>query len=125
MSWLTRVIPIGDDVSALAVGAIVLQQANNLVWFPEGKRSLDGQLHKFKLGIGILLSHCHVPVVPVFVEGAYDAFPTGARLPHFRSKVVVRIGPPLGPAADTTDVDDIAGIVDILRLRMLELQAKT
>ena len=63
MSWITRVIPISEDRTSLAAAVTILEQGHNLVWFPEGARSLDGQLHDFKPGIAILLSRCDVPVV--------------------------------------------------------------
>ncbi len=110
LSWLTRVIPIGDDSSALAAGAAVLSQNQNLVWFPEGRRSLDGRLQEFRPGIVFLLAMCNVPVVPVYVEGAYEAFPTGARFPRLRARIIVRIGAPRTPAqlrVDTTSPENV------------------
>ena len=127
MSWLTRVIPIDSDASALAVGVTILRRQNNLVWFPEGRRSLDGTLKKFKPGIGVLLSGCDVPVVPVSINGAYHAFAPGSRIPRFRTSIVVRIGKPArkqqlltdSPAANAEDTDIL---IEAIRSRILELQ---
>jgi long-chain acyl-CoA synthetase len=94
LSRLTRVIPIGDDAGALGAGLTVLNQQQNLVWFPEGKRSLNGHLQNFRPGIAFLLTGSAVPMVPVYIDGAYDAVPAGATIPRFRRKVVVRFGQP-------------------------------
>jgi len=125
LSRLTNVIPIGDDASALSAGVTVLEQGRNLVWFPEGKRSLDGRLQEFKPGIVSLLDRCDVPVVPVFIDGAYAACPSSARVPRFRAKVVVRIGAPrtrkqLG--VDTSTVEHVSRSAESVRRCVAELQ---
>jgi long-chain acyl-CoA synthetase len=95
LSRLTRVIPIAEDKSSLSAGTILLERGHGLVWFPEGKRSLDGRLQPFKPGIALLLARCDVPVFPVRIEGAHDAFPgRGGRL-RLRSRISVHIGQPV------------------------------
>src|SRR5439155_2520192 len=98
-SRLARVVPIDQSraaVSSLAFGAAVLRDGQNLVWYPEGQRSLSGKLQTFKPGIGILLHRFHVPVIPVFLQGTYAAMPPGTFLPRLR-QITVRFGPPLDP----------------------------
>ncbi len=96
---LTQVVPIAPEratASSLAFGAVALKRGRNLVWFPEGQRSPDGTLQPFKAGIGALLDRHRVPVVPVAIEGTYEAWPTRRSLPRLRP-LKVRIGPPLDP----------------------------
>ena len=95
LSWLTRVIPISEDRTSLASAVTILKLGNNLVWFPEGKRSLSGQLQECRPGIAMLLTQCDVPVVPVLIQGAHLAFPTRKSWPRLRTRIVVRIGLPL------------------------------
>jgi 1-acyl-sn-glycerol-3-phosphate acyltransferase len=64
------------------------------ILFPEGTRSRDGSLQRFKAGLGMIVAGTPVPVVPCRLVGAYEACPPGARLPRPR-KVRLRIGPPL------------------------------
>ena len=81
VSRLARVVPINParaGTSSLAFGAAVLGRGKNLVWFPEGERSWTGELGPFKRGLGVLLEHYRVPVVPVFVEGSYGRCRAGA-----------------------------------------------
>ena len=46
--------------------------------FPEGTRTVDGALGEFKPGFVALVRRAGVPVYPVGVAGAFDAFPRGA-----------------------------------------------
>jgi len=80
VSRLAQAVPIDParaSYSSLAFGAAVLQREKNLVWFPEGQRSSNGELQKFKRGIGMLLDHYRVPVVPVFIRGTREVMPQG------------------------------------------------
>jgi long-chain acyl-CoA synthetase len=40
----------------------------NILMFPEGQRTLDGELQPFQEGVGILAGEMRVPVVPVYIE---------------------------------------------------------
>lgn len=62
------------------------------ILFPEGTRSRDGQMAKFKPGIGMLIAGSEVPVVPCHLEGAHAAFSAGRRLPR-PVPLRLRIGP--------------------------------
>src|SRR5205807_4449529 len=88
--------PSRAAISSLAFGAAVLKDGQNVIWYPEGQRSLTGELQPFKPGIGVLLHEYRVPVVPVFLQGTYQALPPGRILPHLE-QITVRFGPPLDP----------------------------
>ncbi len=114
--WFSRtcqVVPIDPDravVSSLALGGAVLKRGDNLIWFPEGERSSDGKLQDFRAGVGLLLSHIPAPVVPVVIEGAYDAWPRQRTFPRLRP-IRVTFHPPVDPAAyrDEGERRDAAG----------------
>ena len=103
-----RGMPIDRDVTALAAGAAVLRRSCNLVWFPEGSRSRDGSLQEFKFGVGALARHFKVPVVPVAIEGSYEALPPQVRIPRFYSRITVRFAAPLLPDQMEIETDDAA-----------------
>jgi len=97
LSRLAKVAPIDPQrgiISSLAFAAAVLEKGYNLVWFPEGERSPDGQLKDFKPGIGLLLTRYPVAVVPAWIDGAFEALPTGKRIPR-RRKLTVTFGEPI------------------------------
>ena len=52
-----------------------------LLVFPEGTRSLSGQLQPFKTGIGLLALELNLPIVPVHISGTYQVLPKGKRRP--------------------------------------------
>jgi 1-acyl-sn-glycerol-3-phosphate acyltransferase len=67
----------------------------NIILFPEGTRSVTGQMGPFKSGIGLLATQLQIPVIPAAIVGAYEILPKGRRLPRRRGRVRVAFGPPL------------------------------
>lgn len=99
-SRLAGVIPIDPKkgvFSSLAFGAAVLKNKKNLVWFPEGERSVNGKLQPFKPGIGLLLEHFPVPAIPLIIQGSYEALPVGRWLPRLRAPITLCFSAPLDP----------------------------
>ena len=97
VSRLARVLPMDSErraLSSLAFGLAALRAGNALVWFPEGARSKTGALEPFLPGIGLLLEHTDVPVLPVYIEGAHQAWPMHRRWPRPRP-ITVHIGAPI------------------------------
>ncbi|RJQ50109.1 MAG: AMP-dependent synthetase [Desulfobacteraceae bacterium] len=98
-SRLAQAVPIDPEkgaVSSLAFGAAVLKRGKNLVWFPEGQRSPSGELQPFKTGIGVLLSHFPVAVVPVLIRGTDKAMPPGSFIRRLHPVTLV-FGSPRDP----------------------------
>jgi len=67
-----------DHKKAIAVMDQVAEQLSrdrehSLVIFPEGTRSLDGQVKAFKKGAFILSLNAGIPVVPILIKGAFEA----------------------------------------------------
>jgi long-chain acyl-CoA synthetase len=99
ISRLGKAIPIDPQralSTSLAMAAMVLKQKNNLIWFPEGERSRTGVLQEFRPGIGILLAHYRVAVVPVYIRGAYEALPRHRVWPRFK-QITVEFDSPVTP----------------------------
>lgn len=71
----------------------------NVVVFPEGTRSPDGWMERFRMGAAYLAVEYQVPVVPVGIRGSFAAMPRGRGWPvPGRPRVGVRYGEPLRPA---------------------------
>jgi long-chain acyl-CoA synthetase len=97
VSRATGVVPIDPQrgpLSSLAFGAAIVQRGCVLVWFPEGERSPSGTLQSFRPGIGLVLSTQPVPVVPVYIAGAFDALPRGQWWPRVYP-ITVTFGEPV------------------------------
>lgn len=50
--------------------------------FPEGERTLTGEMMSFKPGVALVMKKAPTPIVPVGVAGAYEAYPRGQKLPR-------------------------------------------
>lgn len=74
--------------------ARLVEEPCGYILFPEGTRTRDGQMQRFKAGLGMLIAGTPVPVVPCHLRGAFEAFPAGARFPHPKG-LHLRIGRPL------------------------------
>ncbi|XKH60042.1 AMP-binding protein [Halomonas sediminis] len=114
--WLSRcarVLPIDPGAaprSSLALAVTCLERGHSLVWFPEGRRSPDGNLQAFKPGLGLVLRAKPVPVIPIWIEGTWEALPPGRRMPK-RERVRVVIGEPIDPERFKGDEQAIAELV--------------
>lgn len=87
----------GDTRSAAAVidiGVEVLGDGRALGIFPEGTRSPDGRLHKFRTGVARLALRSRAPVVPVGLVGTRDVQPPESWRWHLKP-VGVHFGAPL------------------------------
>jgi len=92
-----NVIPVerdGNDMSALREVIKKVKEGNAVLLFPEGTRSLDGDLQPARAGIGLVIAKTGAPVLPMRIFGAYEAFPKNAN--RFQlSQITVVIGEPI------------------------------
>jgi 1-acyl-sn-glycerol-3-phosphate acyltransferase len=98
--WMNQVETIPVERDSGDVGAIkrvlqALKENRAIVLFPEGTRSMDGQLQKAKAGVGLMACKTGVPVVPCRVFGSFEAFGKSAKLPRLGSSVTIVFGPPI------------------------------
>jgi 1-acyl-sn-glycerol-3-phosphate acyltransferase len=76
----------------------LLREGWNIVVFPEGTRSHDGWVGRFRPGAARLCLGRGVPAVPVAIRGSYAAMPRGRGWPQAgRYPITVRYGPPVYP----------------------------
>jgi 1-acyl-sn-glycerol-3-phosphate acyltransferase len=106
---------------SLAICRELLANAGNvLIIFPEGTRSKTGELQEFKPGIGSLVVGSDVPVLPCYLDGAFQAWPKGKRIPRPR-KVRLIIGTPRDYAAMRPEKSASAAIANELRAAVQQL----
>jgi long-chain acyl-CoA synthetase len=96
--WLRVVVldPDANLVPAMRAGFFGLSQRRILVLYPEGERTNDGNPTVFRKGAAILAIHAQAPIVPVAIEGFYDAWPRHKKFPKFADLQLV-FGTPLQP----------------------------
>jgi 1-acyl-sn-glycerol-3-phosphate acyltransferase len=108
-AWLLRSLqtePIDQEGFAregLKTILAQLQAGRAVLVFPEGQRTPDGALQTLRPGIHLLLKRVAMPIIPVGIAGAYDAWARWHRLPRpaplflppEKGTVAVSIGRPL------------------------------
>jgi 1-acyl-sn-glycerol-3-phosphate acyltransferase len=106
LGWLLpklNVIPVnqeGIDRSALKALIRVLKSGNVALVFPEGSRTLDGNLQAAQPGLGLVIAKTLAPVVPMRIFGAHEALPRGGGRLNFVPITIVVGEPILFAAAD-------------------------
>ncbi len=96
---MERLIPFDFSthfLEALRSCYLVLKRGKGLCFFPEGLRSCTGEVGDFKKGFGVLAKVTGAKLVPVAIEGAYEAWSSSAKYPR-RHPIRVRFGKPLLP----------------------------
>jgi long-chain acyl-CoA synthetase len=88
--------PDANLIPAMRAGAFGLRQGRPLIFYPEGERSIDGTPRIFKKGAAILSIHLQVPIVPVAIEGFYEAWPRNKPFQGFKPLKMV-FGDPILP----------------------------
>ena len=106
MLWVARqinLVPVNPDASlvpAMRAGAFGLTHGKVLLLFPEGERSIDGTVKRFKKGAPILARQVGVPIVPVSLRGIFELWPRTHGVtwrlvwPWSGHRVRIRIGAP-------------------------------
>jgi 1-acyl-sn-glycerol-3-phosphate acyltransferase len=81
------------DLAAFRSVMKLLQEGHRTVIFPEGTRSLTGQIQKARPGIGMIIARTLAPVVPMRIFGSFEAWPKGGKIrPH---PITVVVGKPM------------------------------
>ena len=71
----------------------LIEHGNSIGIFPEGTRTRNGRLSKFRPGAAMLAQKTHTPIVPMHFEGLYKMLPPGSQ-DYKPGHVTVRIGEP-------------------------------
>ena len=103
-----RVIVVDPDanlVPAMRASAFGLRQGRPLILYPEGERSIDGAPKIFKKGAAILSIHMQVPIVPIAIEGFYEAWPRNQSFQGFKPLQIL-FGDPIVPPAENDSLED-------------------
>jgi 1-acyl-sn-glycerol-3-phosphate acyltransferase len=99
---LLRAFPVdidARDARATREAVRLLRAGAALMIFPEGERTTDGHVRRFKPGAFRLAVSLDVPVLPVTIVGGNDSWPPGRMLPR-RGRITITYHPPL--RADST-----------------------
>ena len=101
LGWLiTRLnaVPVDQenpDMTALKRIIRLIKEGERVVVFPEGQRSLDGEILPGQPGVGLVLAKTKAPVLPVRIFGAYEAWPRDQKRPKWFRKITLVVGKPV------------------------------
>jgi 1-acyl-sn-glycerol-3-phosphate acyltransferase len=130
LARLINVVPVDPDmnlVRAMQAGGFGLRRQRVLVLFPEGERSPDGTVRKFKKGAAILSHQLGVPVVPVAIRGVFEIWPRGegpqwpALRPWGTARARLHFGSPLNGGPPISGEDVYAEFSERLRASVIHM----
>jgi 1-acyl-sn-glycerol-3-phosphate acyltransferase len=94
-----------DAMRMMAACGETLEGGSSILIFPEGTRSLDGELRDFRHGAFTLALRHHVPILPIVLDGTLDALPKhGIVSPG--ADIVIQVLDPI-PVDGFSDVDTL------------------
>ena len=100
--WLIKsldAIPIdreGLGLSGIKESLRRLKRGEVVLVFPEGTRTVNGEIQPFLPGFTALAVRSGAAILPAAIEGAYQAWPSGRRFPQ-AGTIYVQYGPPILP----------------------------
>ncbi len=110
VALLLNTVPVGRKGGGLDKGATdhvdrLIDQGWNLVMFPEGTRSRDGEIGRVRSGAAVIAANHDIDIVPIYVSGTHEAMPPGQNWPRRipgrflsrRHQVEVRFGRTICP----------------------------
>ena len=109
LGWFLPTVNVhAVDQEGVATGGVkavieVMKAGRPVLVFPEGERTWTGEMLPLKAGAHLLLKRAPVPVVPVGIAGAFDAYPRTSKLPALsplflpptRATIAASVGEPL------------------------------
>ncbi|MEM0897741.1 MAG: lysophospholipid acyltransferase family protein [Verrucomicrobiota bacterium] len=100
-AWLyprLNAIPVdqeGSDMTALKKIIRLVQDGGRVVIFPEGQRSMDGEMLPGEPGVGLVLAKTRAPVIPVRIRGAFESWPRSEKHPKWFQSITLVVGKPV------------------------------
>jgi 1-acyl-sn-glycerol-3-phosphate acyltransferase len=91
-------IPVDQDnpdASTMKRCIEVLKQDHALLIFPEGARTHSGKTEAFEPGTMLVIKRARPTIIPVALEGAYDAWPRSRKLPKLFGRIACIYGEPI------------------------------
>lgn len=128
--WLIRSLnafPVEQgkgDIKSVRTAIERLRQGHLVLLFPEGGRTGDGRLQPFSPGMMLLIRRARPTIVPMAVDGVFDIWPIGRKLPRLRGRTAAVYGEPI--ASDALCDMPPEEAVELLRQRVesLRLEAR-
>ncbi|MBO7564594.1 MAG: 1-acyl-sn-glycerol-3-phosphate acyltransferase [Clostridiales bacterium] len=118
----------GNPVRGLIKAKKEVEKGHIILVHPEGTRTSDGRIAEFKDGAAYISVKSNSPLLPVYIEGGYQAWSRHMKRPqtwdkknHRKKRITIHFGKPLMPQ----DYDrDAHKMTDAVYAWMKEMEAK-
>ena len=102
-------------------GQMWLGRGVSVAMFPEGTRSKDGEIHRFKAGAFALAKEAGVGILPVVMDGSTTMFKPSMMV-NWRNEFVIRVLPPV--TAEEVAQTDQSELMEQVREKMVDALAE-
>jgi len=109
------------DMGAIRETFRRLKSGKIVLAFPEGTRTVDGNIGTMRPGVILLARKARVPIVPAVILGAFESWPRSARFPRPRP-IVIAYAEPFSPHEHPDLTDDEC--IEHVRTRMLAMKSQ-
>ena len=105
-------------------GKLWISRGVSIAMFPEGTRSKNGEIQRFKQGAFALAKEAGVEILPVVMEGTTKIFRPKSFFFNWRHRLTVKVLPPISvEKIASTDTTDLANEVhDIMVETLAEMR---
>jgi 1-acyl-sn-glycerol-3-phosphate acyltransferase len=103
--WIIKTLhahPVSMEANNLETFKTVLKllkEGDKVVIFPEGERSVHGDLLPLQLGVAYLAERAQVPIIPLKLKGNHALWPINKAWPKFSGRTSCTVCPPIYPEA--------------------------
>jgi 1-acyl-sn-glycerol-3-phosphate acyltransferase len=118
-----RTIPVErgkTDLSAMKKVIGKLKEGRGVCLFPEGTRTGDGKIARFKGGFGLLCRRGEAAIVPVVIDGAFECWPRHKKIFSPGREIVVCYGKAI-PAEQAKEMND-SKLAEVLTATLQRMQ---
>jgi 1-acyl-sn-glycerol-3-phosphate acyltransferase len=85
-----------------------LKRGASIAIFPEGTRTKDGQVHRFKEGAFLLAKQTKTAILPVVLDGSFDVLPKGGWLLKMKHTFNLKVLPEISvDEIESTSIKDM------------------
>lgn len=122
MNNFTTLVPIertGSLRQSLRHVTRILNDGYNALIFPEGTRSITGEIAEFKPVIGYLALNQKIGILPIYLWGTFEAYPKGMTIPK-RESIGAKVGAKIGRFLSYEELRDMtAGVPNTEAYRLI------
>lgn len=83
------------DLTGMNIMVNLLKNGQAVLIFPEGTRTYNGNMRPVQPGIGMIAYKAKADILPVYLNGFYNAWPRQKKLPKLFQKLSITYGKPI------------------------------